>query len=58
MVLAAFVYYVNNKMTSVVEISFVHESLNFDFEKSGTSQRGRSSKNRFKIYHGSRGWVL
>ena len=35
MVLGAFVYYVNNKMTSVVEITFVDESLNFDFEKSG-----------------------
>ena len=34
MVLAAFVYYVNNKMTPVVEITFVDESLNFDFEKS------------------------
>ena len=35
MVLAAFVYYFNIKMTSVVEITFVDESLNFDFEKSG-----------------------
>ena len=35
MVLAVFVYYVNNKMTSVVVIAFVDESLNFDFEKSG-----------------------
>ena len=35
MVLAAFVYYVNNKMTSVVEITFVDKSLNFDFKKSG-----------------------
>ena len=33
MVLAAFVYCVNNKMTSVVEIEFVDESLYF--EKSG-----------------------
>ena len=31
MVLAAFV---NNKLTSVVEITFVDESQNFDFEKS------------------------
>ena len=35
MVLAAFVYYVNIKLTSVVEITFVDESLNLDFEKSG-----------------------
>ena len=45
MVLAAFVYYVNNKMTSVVEFTFVDESQNFDFEKSGTcSQHRRSGK--------------
>ena len=35
MVLAALVYYVNNKITSVVEITFVDESLNIDFEKNG-----------------------
>ena len=30
-----FIYYVNNNMSSVVEITFVDKSQNFDFEKNG-----------------------
>ena len=44
MVLAAFVYYVNNKMTSVVEITFVDKSQNFDFETSEKCSQRRRRK--------------
>ena len=59
MVLAAFVYYVNNKMTSVVEISFVDESRRLrkewktlaarlgELDLKITLQRGAKFKNRF-----------
>ena len=55
MVLAAFVYYVNNKITSVVEIiiTFVDESQNFDFEKHRSLARttmGMRFKNNFTVW--------
>ena len=51
MVLAAFDYYVNNKIISVVEITFVDESQNVDFEKSGkcSQQRRRNSHGFTKL---------
>ena len=50
---AQFVSYVNNKMTSVVEITFVDESLNFDFkivENTCRATMGMRFKNNFTAW--------
>ena len=74
MVLAAFVYYGrNNKINSVVEITFVEESQHFDFENHRSlaarpwneldlkilrSMAQNLNIDLKKIYYWSRGWVL